>query len=140
MSNVKGPVYVKFNYGFSSVNLDFGNYVLYTCKILMNFSASLPDFESNNIRVVSTLVTKKGIPKAMQVITYATMDYKEHKSMKKEIGRFLHKHAISKLDSKYAYAYDTIDEAYGDMELTIPQPLNTLNWDDIDISSLPELH
>lgn len=58
--------------------------------------------------------------------------------MQKEIGKFLHKHAISKLDSKYAYAYDTINETYGDMELIIPS--NTLNWDDIDISTLPTLH
>lgn len=138
MSKVKSTVNAKFNYGFSKVNLDFGNYVLYTCKIFVGMDANIPSFENYQITVRTVFVKKNCIEKLMYLIIYATMDYTLHIKMQKEIGKFLHKHAISKLDSKYAYAYDTINETYGDMELIIPS--NTLNWDDIDISTLPTLH
>ena len=123
MAQVQGPLYAKFNYGFSKINLEFGSYTLYTCKILVSYGTFCPSFENNNIRVVTAAVTKKGITTAMKLITYATMDYAEHRSMQKEIGKYLHSHAKAKLDSKYAYAYDAVDETYADMELIFPTEL-----------------
>jgi len=143
MSNVKSAIRVKSNYGFSRIDIDFGNYSVYTCKILLGKDAGFPgytQFENKNIKFVMLYVKKNGVEVLMHLLTYATMDYKEHMLMQKEIGKFLHKHAISKINDKYAYAYDPINEDIADMELTIPQPSHTLNWDDVDVTSLPELH
>jgi hypothetical protein len=140
MSKVKSAIKTKSNYGFSRIDIDYGAASVYTCKLLMGVDVMVPVFMNNKINVIHLYITKKGVQIPMTEIAYRTMDYAEHRAMQREIGKFLHKHAIKQADKKYAYAYEAVDEAYGDMELTIPQPLNTLNWDDIDISSLPELH
>ena len=138
MSRVKSTVYAKFNYGFSKINLDFGSYTLYTCKILVGIDANIPLFENYQITVRTVFVKKNGIENAMNLITYATMDYNLHISMQKEIGKFLHKHAVKKLDSKYAYAYDTVNETYGDMELVMGRVNDEIpeSW----LADLPTLH
>ena len=79
MAQVKSAIRVKSNYGFSRIDIDFGNYSVYTCKILLGKDAGFPgytQFENKNIKFVMLYVKKNGVEVLMHLLSYATMDYK----------------------------------------------------------------
>ena len=139
--SVKKSIYANFNYGFSSISFEFGKFKMYTCKLLVGIREdSIPKFDSYYIRLETVFIKykKSGIVKKMHLITYATTNFNDHIKMSREIGLFLYNRQRKMLDEKFHYVLpNTVDENYGDMELTIPS--NTLDWDDIHISTLPTL-
>ena len=95
---------IKGDYGYSRFVID-NSYNVWHCKIGIDSSIStIPVI--NGVRTDLVNITRKYKTKSMLVLSYVTLEFKEHERMQKEITIFLEQHAINRVKLKYAWVHD----------------------------------
>jgi hypothetical protein len=97
---------ISTKFGFSTITLDFSLRV-YACKIVVENPVMLPDIAG--ITLNHKFKERKGMPTNVYTIRYCTTDPAEAHKMSKEIMLYLEKHAMQKVQQKYAWLHEQED-------------------------------